>query len=219
MKMSRRSFIHGAAAGTALAFPTIIPSRVLGANAPSNTLNVAQIGCGRIGRSMDAPGFMKANGARIVAACDLDSRRLAGMQQVVARHYKTSADSIIGVRDFHDLISRSDIDIVSISTPDHWHAQIAIEAAFAGKHVYMQKPASLTIRAPFARMNPGASIVRPMRPHPICATLSALLGAFAPSTRAGMMVGNARAVPAVAAFCKKPLLVICVFMPCILPNQ
>ena len=146
MKMSRRSFIHGAAAGTALAFPSIIPARVLGANAPSNTLNVAQIGCGRIGRTMDAPGFMKANGARIVAACDLDSRRLAGMQQVVARHYKTSADSIIGARDFHDLISRSDIDIVSISTPDHWHAQIAIEAAFAGKHVYMQKPASLTIR-------------------------------------------------------------------------
>ena len=35
---------------------------------------------------------------------------------------------------------------MSISTPDHWHAQIAIEAAFAGKHVYMQKPASLTIR-------------------------------------------------------------------------
>ena len=147
MKMSRRSFMHGAAAaGTALAFPSIIPARVLGANAPSNTLNVAQIGCGRIGRTMDAPGFMKANGARIVAACDLDSRRLAGMQQVVARHYKTSADSIVGARDFHDLISRSDIDIVSISTPDHWHAQIAIEAAFAGKHVYMQKPASLTIR-------------------------------------------------------------------------
>ena len=146
MKMSRRSFIHGAAAGTALAFPTIIPSRVLGANAPSNTLNVAQIGCGRIGCTMDAPGFMRAKSARIVAACDLDSRRLAGMQQLVARHYKTSADSIVGARDFHDLISRSDIDIVSISTPDHWHAQIAIEAAFAGKHVYMQKPASLTIR-------------------------------------------------------------------------
>ena len=112
MKMSRRSFIHGAAAGTALAFPSIIPARVLGANEPSNTLNVAQIGCGRIGRTMDAPGFMKANGARIVAACDLDSRRLDGMRQVVARHYKTSADSIVGARDFHDLISRSDVDIV-----------------------------------------------------------------------------------------------------------
>ena len=146
MKMSRRSFIHGAAAGTVLAFPTIIPSRVLGANAPSNTLNVAQIGCGRIGRTMDAPGFLRAEGARIVAACDLDSRRLKGMRQFIAHHYKTTSDAIVGARDFHDLISRSDIDIVSISTPDHWHAQIAIEAAFAGKHVYMQKPASLTIR-------------------------------------------------------------------------
>ena len=146
-KTSRRDFMRGAAAsGAALAFPSIIPASVLGADAPSNALNVAQIGCGRIGCTMDAPGFMKAKGARIVAACDLDSRRLAGMQQLVARHYKTSADSIVGARDFHDLISRSDIDIVSISTPDHWHAQIAIEAAFAGKHVYMQKPASLTIR-------------------------------------------------------------------------
>ena len=146
-KTSRRDFMRGAAAsGAALAFPSIIPASVLGADAPSNTLNVAQIGCGRIGRTMDAPGFMRAKGARIVAACDLDSRRLAGMQQFVARHYKTSPDSIVGARDFHDLISRSDIDIVSISTPDHWHAQIAIEAAFAGKHVYMQKPASLTIR-------------------------------------------------------------------------
>ena len=137
---------NAATAGTALAFPTIIPARVLGANAPSNALNVAQIGCGRIGRTMDAPGFMRAKGARIVAACDLDARRLEDMRRAVARHYKASADSIVGARDFHDLISRSDIDIVSISTPDHWHAQIAIEAAFAGKHVYMQKPASLTIR-------------------------------------------------------------------------
>ena len=137
---------NAATAGTALAFPTIIPARVLGANAPSNALNVAQIGCGRIGRTMDAPGFMRAKGARIVAACDLDARRLEDMRRAVARHYKASADSIVGARDFHDLISRSDVDIVSISTPDHWHAQIAIEAAFAGKHVYMQKPASLTIR-------------------------------------------------------------------------
>ena len=107
MKSSRRDFIRSATAtSAALAFTTIIPATVLGANAPSNTLNVAQIGCGRIGRTMDAPGFMKAAGARIVAACDLDSRRLAGMQQVVARHYKTSADSIVGARDFHDLISR-----------------------------------------------------------------------------------------------------------------
>ena len=103
---------NAATAGTALAFPTIIPARVLGANAPSNALNVAQIGCGRIGRTMDAPGFIRAKGARIVAACDLDARRLEDMRRAVARHYKASADSIVGARDFHDLISRSDVDIV-----------------------------------------------------------------------------------------------------------
>ena len=145
MGMTRRGFIGSAAA--AAAFPTIIPSRVLGAESPSNTLNVAQIGCGRIGLAMDVPGFLLAKGAKVVAACDLDSRRLAHMRSFVAKkNGEKSANAIFGARDFHDVISRKDIDIVSISTPDHWHAQIAIEAAFAGKHVYMQKPASLTIR-------------------------------------------------------------------------
>ena len=74
MNMSRRNFIHGAA-GAALAFPSIVPARVLGADAPSNNIHVAQVGCGRIGLSMDVPGFLRAKGARIVAACDLDARR------------------------------------------------------------------------------------------------------------------------------------------------
>ena len=146
MKMSRRTFIHGAA-GTALAFPAIVPARVLGKDAPSNTIHVAQVGCGRIGLTMDVPGFLRAKGARIVAACDLDARRLGFLRAFIAkRQREKSADAVFGARDFHDVISRADVDAVSISTPDHWHAQIAIEAAFAGKHVYMQKPASLTIR-------------------------------------------------------------------------
>lgn len=148
MKISRRRFIRDAAAASAaVAFPSIVPSRVLGADAPSNTLNVAQIGCGRIGLTMDVPGFLRASGARVSAVCDLDSRRLANMRAFVAkRQGEKSPETIAAVRDFHDMLSCPGIDAVSISTPDHWHAQIAIEAAFAGKHVYMQKPASLTIR-------------------------------------------------------------------------
>ena len=144
--MSRRVFVRNAAAsGAVLAFPSIIPASVLGANSPSNTINVAQIGCGRIGLTMDVPGFLRAKGARISAACDLDARRLKHLRRFIAKKQEMSADSIFAARDFHDIISRDDVDAVSISTPDHWHAQIAIEAAFAGKHVYMQKPASLTI--------------------------------------------------------------------------
>ena len=147
-KMTRKVFLrHAAASGAVAAFPSIIPARVLGADAPSNVLNVAQIGCGRIGLSMDVPGFLRAKGARVAAACDLDSRRLDYMRRFIAkRQGEKSAAAIVGVRDFHDVLSRPDVDAVSISTPDHWHAQVAIEAAFAGKHVYMQKPASLTIR-------------------------------------------------------------------------
>ena len=146
--MSRRDFVRGvAASGAALAFPAIIPASVLGADAPSNIINVAQIGCGRIGLTMDVPGFLRTKGARIVAACDLDSRRLGYMRSFISKKQGgKSPGSIVGVKDFHDILTRTDVDAVSISTPDHWHAQIAIEAAFAGKHVYMQKPASLTIR-------------------------------------------------------------------------
>ena len=134
-------------AGGAFAMPAIVPASVFGASAPSNMINVAQIGCGRIGLTMDAPGFISANGARIAAVCDLDSRRLEFMRARVAKKQgEKSASAIAAVRDFHELLARKDIDAVSISTPDHWHAQIAVEAAFAGKHVYMQKPASLTIR-------------------------------------------------------------------------
>ncbi len=143
-KVSRRGFIGGVIA--AGAFPMIVPSRLFGATAPSNTIQVAQIGCGRIGLTMDVPGFLRAKGAHIVAACDLDSRRLDYLRGFIAKGQKESPGAIFAARDYHDVISRPDVDAVSISTPDHWHSQIAIESAFAGKHVYMQKPASLTIR-------------------------------------------------------------------------
>ena len=147
MKSTRREFLRSAAfSGAALAFPSIIPASVLGADAPSNKIAIAQIGCGRIGLTMDVPGFLAAKGAQMVAACDLDSRRLEYMRGVIAKRYSAKPSSIVAARDFHDLLARKDIDAVSISTPDHWHAQIAVEAAFAGKDVYMQKPASLTIR-------------------------------------------------------------------------
>ena len=67
--MARRFFLQNAATvGAVAAFPAIVPARVLGKDAPSNTVNVAQIGCGRIGITMDVPGFLRATGARLAAA-------------------------------------------------------------------------------------------------------------------------------------------------------
>lgn len=54
-------------------------------------------------------------------------------------------DGVEVYHDYRELLNNKDIDAVIISTPDHWHALIGIAAAKAGKHIYMQKPASLTI--------------------------------------------------------------------------
>jgi predicted dehydrogenase len=150
--VSRRRFLQLSATGAtaaAIGFPTIIPSRVLGSQAPSKLIRIAQIGCGRIARDMDLPGLLKhPNLARVVAVCDLDSVRRADAKQLLEERYakalgqKVTVDT---VANYAELLARPDIDAVSISTPDHWHAQPILEAALAGKDIYVQKPLSMTI--------------------------------------------------------------------------
>jgi predicted dehydrogenase len=143
----RRSFLK--LAGTALGFPAIIPSRVIGAEAPSKLLQLAVIGCGRIAESMDIPGVLKHHGlARIVAVADYDSRRAGWAKEQVEKAYAKAAGQKTAVTvhgDYHELLTRKDIDAVMICTPDHWHAQPVVEAALAGKDIYVQKPLSLTL--------------------------------------------------------------------------
>jgi len=145
---NRRQFLRTTGlAGAAIGFPTIIPARVLGADAPSNTLQVGQLGFGRIGRSMAVPGIISCKGVRFVAVADLDRGRLEIGKKYIQDHYakQNAPAEVAAYQDYREIIARKDIDAVSISTPDHWHSQPAVEAAFAGKDVYMQKPASLTI--------------------------------------------------------------------------
>ncbi|MDD3957170.1 MAG: gfo/Idh/MocA family oxidoreductase, partial [Proteiniphilum sp.] len=76
--MNRRMFIKGATAtavGT-VAFPTIVPASVFGKHAPSNKIQIGQIGCGRIARDHDMAETIKFEQAQFVAVCDVDSRRL-----------------------------------------------------------------------------------------------------------------------------------------------
>src|SRR5688500_8873204 len=78
---SRRSFIKTSAKGLGAAavasgFPSIVPSSVLGAASPGNRINIGAIGCGRISRGHDLPGLWKHESARIMAVCDLDSKRV-----------------------------------------------------------------------------------------------------------------------------------------------
>src|SRR4030042_2916517 len=153
-KISRRHFleksIHLTAATTlSLSLPSIVPSSVLGKNAPGNRINIGAIGTGRICRIHDLPGVWGYDDTRVIAVCDVDSKRLNDARTLVNDYYsKQSSKSYNGVTtytNYRELLSTKDIDAVLISTPDHWHAMIAIEAANAGKDIYLQKPASLTI--------------------------------------------------------------------------
>lgn len=151
--VSRRKFIKTSMIGAAggLVIPTIVPSIVFGKNAPSNKINIGAIGNGRISRSHDIAETIKYENTRLISVCDLDSKRVKEAKQLVEDYYtkKTGKSNYIDVKmyeDFHDLLNNKDLDAVLISTPDHWHSQIAIEAALAGKHIYLQKPASLSIK-------------------------------------------------------------------------
>jgi myo-inositol 2-dehydrogenase / D-chiro-inositol 1-dehydrogenase len=149
MKTTRRTFVRNMGlAGAAIGFPTIIPSRVLGADAPSNKINILQIAAGRIGRSMDIPGILRHDAARLVALCEVDSLRLADGKQMVESHYKKKNIDlkVATYGDYREALQHPDIDAVSISTPDHWHAEPIIAAALLGKDIYVQKPLTMTIR-------------------------------------------------------------------------
>lgn len=150
---NRREFIKTSVAGAiggSIIVPTIVPSTVFGASAPSNKINIAAIGLGRISRSHDMPETMKYDAARIIAVCDIDSKRLKEGKHYVEGYYaeKTGKKNYVDVvmyPDFRELLLNRNIDAVLVSTPDHWHSIPAMEAAKAGKDIYLQKPASLTI--------------------------------------------------------------------------
>ncbi len=148
--ISRRDFLGtSAAVGAGLALPTIVPSSVFGAAAPSERITLGCIGVGRMGTDdlKEALGFKQV---QVVAVCDLDSRRAALAQKLVESTYAKRSPggdhkgcAVYG--DFRELAARRDIDAVQIAVPDHWHTLPALEAARAGKDIFLQKPLTLTI--------------------------------------------------------------------------
>lgn len=148
---TRRAFcgsLATASAATLFSAPLILPSRLFGATAPSNRVRVGQIGCGRIARDLEMPGVVNSGLGDLVALCDLDSKRVAEAKVHAESLYakrNEKAPEITTFGDYRELLARKDIDAVAISTPDHWHAELAIAAALAGKDVYLEKPLSMTL--------------------------------------------------------------------------
>jgi len=137
---SRRDFIKQAGAA-AVGFTLL--SGFKGRVAPSDTVRVAHIGLGGMGNN-HMKWFANIPEVDIVALCDVDSDHL---NSTIGTLNKLRPDNKVqGYADFRKVLDRKDIDAVTIATPDHWHAQIAIMAFKAGKDVYGEKPLSYDIR-------------------------------------------------------------------------
>jgi predicted dehydrogenase len=147
--VSRRGFLKSAVrGGVALAvLPNLVPARLFGAGAPSKKIHVAQIGCGRMGRS-DLGNVLVEPLARVVAVCDLDAHRLAEGKKMAEQYYAGKGETGTVIKTYHDyrdVLASPDIDAVVVTVPDHSHARVAIDAAIAGKHIYVQKPVTYNI--------------------------------------------------------------------------
>jgi hypothetical protein len=136
--LTRRNMLKKTAiASAAMGAPLIIPSSALGkkAVAPSDRVNIGVIACGNRSRVTDE--YQEYAKSQVVAVCDpIRERRVAKKQK-----YGNCPD----YSDFRELLARSDVDAVHISTPDHWHVPISLAAARAGKDMYTEKPLGLSI--------------------------------------------------------------------------
>lgn len=140
MPKTRRTFIKemGAAAGAAVMFPSIVPSRVLGADAPSQRITLGCIGMGSQGTRANLQSFLNQVDARVVAVCDAYRSRAERARAMVDEEYQTTGCKM--TQDFRAIIEDRSIDAVVISTPDHWHVPMSLLALAAGKDVFCEKP-------------------------------------------------------------------------------
>jgi predicted dehydrogenase len=137
--LTRRDFLDTLAVGAAgLAIGSTAKSygQIIGSN---DRLNFAMIGLN--GRANAHLSSLKANkdAARISHVCDVDS--------VILKRFSDSVEHELGYapaadKDFRNILALKDVDAITIATPDHWHAPMAIAGLQAGKHVYVEKPCS-----------------------------------------------------------------------------
>jgi predicted dehydrogenase len=146
---SRRFFLMSTAAGAAaFAMPKML--RAQNATSPSSKLNVACIGVGGRGHE-DMMATARCKGVNIAALCDVDSKMIEKAQaslHAAATKQSIPESTAKTYADFRKMLDemKNDIDAVTIATPDHCHAPAAIRAMSLGKHVYVEKPLTYTLR-------------------------------------------------------------------------
>ena len=122
--------------GSAACAATSAPKPVRRPVGPNDTLNVAVIGTNGRGLA-HIECLTNIPGVRIAYICDVDDRAIATGIKTTTNWQKAEPK---GLKDFRKALEDQSLDAVTIATPDHWHAPMAILALAAGKHVYLEKP-------------------------------------------------------------------------------
>src|SRR4051794_5449008 len=136
----RRRFLTGTAGAVASSVTGLtILSRSASATAADERVNLAVMGIRGRGRGL-AMGFAGMEAARVVCLCDVDSHLLPPLAREIADRQQGSEPRV--EKDVRRVLEDRSIDALVIATPDHWHAPATIWACQAGKHVYVEKPAS-----------------------------------------------------------------------------
>ena len=130
---NRRDFLTSAAAGLTTALSA---GRVLGAN---DRLTGAFIGVGTMGSENLKVALEQS--VRVGAVCDVYQPHLERAAAMVRRQGGTAKE----VKDFREILADRSVDFVCVSTPDHWHPYMMVEACKAGKDVYVEKPACVVV--------------------------------------------------------------------------
>ena len=146
-EVSRRVFLQRAGwiTAEALVAPSMIPASALGQDsrpAPSERIVIGCVGVGGMGRQ-HVGWFASLEDVEKAAVCDVNlANAHTALEHLKAARPDTKA---VVEQDFRRLLDRSDIDVITCATPDHWHALVAILAFQSGKHVYGEKPLSYDI--------------------------------------------------------------------------
>ena len=143
MSVNRRDFLRTAT--VAAVAPMIVPRHVIARSQgtpPSDRITIGHIGVGRMGGG-HVRGFLKMPDVRVMAISDIREETLERFKTAVDQQYGDKA--CLGFTDFRELLARKDIDAVVVATGERWHPLVSMEAARRGKHIYCEKPLSVTL--------------------------------------------------------------------------
>lgn len=153
--MKRRDFIQKSV--TTASIFSIVPSHVLGfsGSSPNDKIQLGFIGAGKQGRGL-MTNFVNYDNAAVLAVSDVDTQKMSFFNKTFKKQLaikNKASHTLSEVISYRDLLANKEIDAVVIASPDHWHAQMAVDAAKAGKDIYCEKPLSSSVAEGRAMVN------------------------------------------------------------------